>query len=228
MNRARRCLLSVLCALSLGSCVALPGDPAGEGGAPAGVDPFAHPAARERPEELPPLYSRAGGVVEAQEPGSVVGGAPSSHGMDLTEQGRQNLLEILMATNDERDALRDEVDLLRLARDRMEEDLELAYRELETHSAELARLERELADMGARNHELASRLVTAQIRRLEAEKILLESKIEEVRGGGSPPEGDGRLAPTGMPGPPAAPPPGERPAQPAASSSWDLALEDQP
>ncbi len=56
-----------------------------------------------------------------------------------------------------------------------------AHEALRLRAGEHDALEAERARLQEENFDLAGRLVTAQIRRLESEKILLESKIEWQR-----------------------------------------------
>ena len=51
-----------------------------------------------------------------------------------------------------------------------------------------------MASLRAENQELAARLTTAQVRRLEAEKLLLQAKIEMQRAREAPAAGDAGVA----------------------------------
>lgn len=135
--------------------------------------PAAGPAA-----SAPPLLSWDGGVVDGPTGGSVV--ETNGGGRDLAPSptGRMRIIELYQAVLDERDALADEAIKLSAALEKTHEMLDrseanglsLANR-VATMQAEIARLENE-------GTELAARLTTAQIRRLEAEKMLLEARIE--------------------------------------------------
>jgi len=120
------------------------------------------------------LYSRDGGVVSAPAPGelrpSTASGAPLSGG----EDSRMRIIELYQQVLDERDALRREVgDLSALLEKHQAMLTEL---DVQAQSAQRAfdaqRLELERSAGEAR--ELADRLATAQIRRLELEHQLLE------------------------------------------------------
>lgn len=135
------------------------------------------PGAEAQPARL---YARDGTIVE---PGGPVAGdeGASVHEPEGVAGSRYRMLELYQQVVDERDALSIEVDRLsadldasRAEANSLRSELEAARAELEAARAELARLREE-------NRELAGRLTTAQIRRLEAEKLLLEARIEWAR-----------------------------------------------
>jgi hypothetical protein len=115
-----------------------------------------------------------------------------------SEGGRMYILELYQKAIDERDALAAEVRT-------MQGDLEklravIAQRESES-AAQAARIEQLAAERQRaieENIELAARLTTAQIRRLQAEKLLLETRLSELD--------------NAKPAAPATPPPAETPA----------------
>ena len=123
------------------------------------------------------IYAWDGGVVDAPKPGSVEEGTPS-HEVQPTEGGRMYILELYQEAIDERDALQLEVTALNAS-------LEQAQNSIDDYATRLARSDAIASSMTAErdrlrqeNADLAARVVTAQIRRLESEKLLLESKLE--------------------------------------------------
>lgn len=157
----------LLCACTSSPTTETPGRaafPAGEGDSQA-------------PPADPTLYGWDGSVAAGGVPGQVNQRANPGHGLEPTIEGRMHILELYQAVLDERDALATEVQALTKALERTEADL-VAVRgekaELETRvSAE----ERAKEGLLQQNLELSGRLTTAQIRRLEAEKLLLETRI---------------------------------------------------
>jgi hypothetical protein len=134
-------------------------------------------AARAEPAPEPTLYARDGTPVGA----GAAGTAEAAHALRDDGGSRMYLLELYQEAVDRREALELELAALNgeLARSRdlaaaRDEQLAAAAREREALVAERDRL-------AAENDDLAARLVTAQIRRLEAEKLLLEAKLEWLR-----------------------------------------------
>ena len=159
--------LSAACALVAGACAL----------APTHADSPAPSVFTNPPEAGEPLlYARDGSVVdpaaqEVEERGTAgrrdVGG----------ESGRMYLLELYQQVIDERDSLSREVYALRA-------DLEAQSGALGQSQARVIELEGELREhadqverLGAESQDLAARLTTAQIRRLQAERLLLEHKL---------------------------------------------------
>jgi len=121
------------------------------------------------------------GVIAAPDPGRVSAAGSPTHSVEPAESGRTTILELYQGVLDERDGLVRRVSALEADRAKLQEHLrnsegEVATLELRTASLEVARDEAQ-----AENVELGGRLLTAQIRRLEAEKLLLESKIQWLR-----------------------------------------------
>ena len=133
-------------------------------------------------ESKPKLYARDGSVVDAKSPGTVTQTDTLGHDLSPTNGGRMYILELYQKVIDERDGLQLEVKSLRTDNERNR----LALSESEARADQLqADLDRALADKQSlvdENMELASRLTNAQIRRLEAERMLLESRIRDARG----------------------------------------------
>jgi chromosome segregation ATPase len=103
------------------------------------------------------------------------------HEMQPTETGRMYILELYQQAIDERDALEQDVaDLTAALRD-TQDRLETRDTELAAGTARAADLDARMEGLLAENQDLAARLATAQIRRLEAEQALLESKLHWLR-----------------------------------------------
>ena len=184
-----------------------PGGAADGGVAAAGDQDVSTLAPQERKPVYPDSYADQGpsagpaprnsisggevdiGVVPADPEGVASVGAPT-RGVEPTESGRLYILELYQDVLEQRDALELEVSTLLT-------DFEAAQAriaELEsttmTDGGRLTLLEQENAELRAENTDLAARLTTAQIRRLEAEKLLLETRIAwtraQLEGAGSP------------------------------------------
>lgn len=152
-------------AAPLGSPEVPAGDPTGMSGVPA---------------DDTPLLGWDGGVVDGAPPG-VREGDPGQGGIQPSTTGRMHIIELYQQVLDERDSLRREVGALTAALERsqatvaeiaeQQHGLEIRVNELETRNEAMLN----------ENRDLAARLATAQIRRLEAEKLLLEARIDELR-----------------------------------------------
>jgi len=92
-----------------------------------------------------------------------------------------HIIELYQQVLDERDALATEVERLRKELDETKLALDAKTRATEDLSARVAALEASYKELSEDNQSIAARLVQAQIRRLEAEKMLLETKIESER-----------------------------------------------
>ncbi|MCH2105612.1 MAG: hypothetical protein MK291_03095 [Planctomycetes bacterium] len=122
------------------------------------------------------------GVIEPASPGEVTWSSWPTHESDAEPQGsRMFLLERYQEVVDERDSLAREVmglnatiDTLSAKITALETDLGQANGTAAARQTEISRLKRE-------NTDLAERLTTAQIARLEAERILLEESIERIQ-----------------------------------------------
>ena len=129
------------------------------------------------------LYGRDGSPVGTAQNGAVtVTDQPLAHGLEPTGGSRLVLLELYQQAVDERDELLMEVEgqheMMNAADSRMTA-LEAQAAALQT-KLDHATLERN--SLKAQTHDLAERLVTAQLKRLESEKRYLEAAIQ-ARGG---------------------------------------------
>lgn len=130
-------------------------------------------------QQEPPLHPRDEGAFDAPEPGFVIENGPFAH--DYEEDGsggRMYLLELYQQALERAESLEREVIGLTTT-------LDATYNELDASQAEVHRLNGRAEQLAAdvehlrkENLDLGARLATAQIRRLEAEKMLLEAKIE--------------------------------------------------
>ena len=102
----------------------------------------------------------------------------ATHSVQPTESGRLYVLELYQQVLDQRDALDLEVSSLLTELEGSRARVDLLEGDQGTRQQHVAELERENGELRDENRDLAGRLTTAQIRRLEAEKILLESKLE--------------------------------------------------
>jgi chromosome segregation ATPase len=176
------CLLTVGCASS-GTAVPPPGTPAAIAASEAATASTSTPAR---------LYARDGSVIGGDAVAEAVSAEASTQNavadrqLGPSEGGRMYILELYQKAIDERDALelevrsvQSELELARTAASRAES-------ESSGGAQRIAALEEENRRLLAENVELAARLTTAQIRRLQAEKLLLEARIGELRTGAVP------------------------------------------
>lgn len=169
-----------------------------------------------------PLYARDGSIVH-----SVSGGATKeedvfSHEMEPTSTGRMYILELYQDSLDEVDALEAELANLGTDYSGLEGRLENTRAEL-ANAVALASANREEADgLFTENSDLAARLTTAQIRRLEAERMLLEAKLELLQ---LTERSDGPTASTSTK-PHLSSPVGAPPSVPASGGASDPKLSD--
>ncbi|MCE9593757.1 MAG: hypothetical protein K8S98_06155 [Planctomycetes bacterium] len=133
------------------------------------------PAPREAPvggvvAEPAVLYGRDGKAVD----GNAQRGAVSEQ--DQTG-GRLTLLELYQKSCEERDALLQELELVRADLEKTQNALLDAQARVSTLESSSTSETQTLDQLRAENLDLAGRLATAHIRRMEAEKALLELKI---------------------------------------------------
>ncbi|HEX6886366.1 MAG TPA: hypothetical protein VF530_23525 [Planctomycetota bacterium] len=134
--------------------------------------------AQEPPRPAAPVWDR--GVVDAPAQGRVKPQEGPPRGLDPLS-GRTHIIELYQQAVDERDALASKHEELRKALLEATTTLELERRESADLTARVAALESAQAELAGENEALAARLVQAQIRRLEAEKLLLETRLEQER-----------------------------------------------
>ncbi len=129
------------------------------------------------------MYGRDGKPVGAPSnpnPGGVELGSAASPSLLPGENGRMHILELYQKVIEERDALVMEVSELLRQVEQGRLDLAAEKRRATELESKLAVLEADRARTLDENLELAGRLTTAQIRRLQAEKLLLEHKLQTL------------------------------------------------
>ncbi|MBJ02648.1 MAG: hypothetical protein CMK00_07250 [Planctomycetes bacterium] len=178
MNNPLTRQLSVICMAGLFSaCSAVPWIDAEDGveSVPPAEEPGEWTASMEGEG---PLYGWDGSVVVGEGDGSVSQApAPLRRETAGAEGSRMYILELYQETVDERDRLRIELESLEGALGRAQALYDDLWSSFEGMQAEQARLKAERESQRAENFDLAARLTTAQIRRLEAEKLLLETRL---------------------------------------------------
>ena len=130
----------------------------------------------------PVLYARDGTPVSAA--GSVAQepvGPLSTRDLAGSQGGRMYILELYQNVIEERDGLALEVSALQAELEATRAALIEADGEIGELQATVASMQAEQQSMLEENLELAARLTTAQIRRLQAEKLLLEVRLEQER-----------------------------------------------
>ena len=120
------------------------------------------------------------GMVSAGPEGTAVVGS-ARHGVEPTDSGRLYILELYQQVLDQRDALEQEVAALQADLEHKEAEIARLGGRATDGEGRVVTLEQEVAALRAENQDLAARLTTAQVRRLEAEKLLLLAKIEMQR-----------------------------------------------
>lgn len=136
--------------------------------------------------ETSALYARDGSIVTGDRTSPVALTTPGSdnapvHDIQRTGEGRMYILELYQNVIEERDTLTLEVRGLNGELDRTRTALVEADVRIANLEAQVTTFEARLQSLEAENMDLAGRLTTAQIRRLQAEKILLEIRLEESR-----------------------------------------------
>lgn len=134
-----------------------------------------------------PLYGD-GGLVQANAPGSLTTLDAPARELEPGGTGRPLMLQQYQAALEERDALRIEVQALTGQLELMQDRIVELQHELQGGDFARAELEHERASfqkqldaLSDENEDLSGRLVTAQIRRLEAEKDLIQLLIDSQR-----------------------------------------------
>lgn len=138
--------------------------------------------ARAETTEEPVLYARDGSIVPIAGVARPDPAAPI-HGAEPRGESRMQMLDLYQRVVGEKDAMAKELREL----DRIVAETRTAREALERDSAEqrarITALQEELAKADQDRNDLAARLTTAQIRRLEAEKLLLETRLALARAG---------------------------------------------
>ena len=129
------------------------------------------------------LYARDGSVVGdgAQQDS---GTAPRE--LAPSEGGRMYILELYQKAIDQRDALESELGDMRAELDLAREAFGKSDNDLLAAEAKIAQITGENRRLLDENVELAARLTTAQIRRLQVEKLLLETRLDELKAASLP------------------------------------------
>ena len=122
------------------------------------------------------------GVIEPASPGEVTWSSWPTHESDAESQGsRMFLLERYQEVVDERDSLAREVMGLNATIDTLSAKITALETDLGQANGTAAARQTEISRLKGENTDLAERLTTAQIARLEAERILLEESIERIQ-----------------------------------------------
>ncbi len=129
----------------------------------------------------PLTYSSDGSVVIGEQPGSITTTGEPTRDVATHAGSRMYLLDLYQKAMDEKDALALEVKGLGSALSQEQAALEAMTKERDALIAKLQTIQGQNEALSAENADLAARLTTAQIRRLEAEKLLLEAQIEWQR-----------------------------------------------
>ena len=122
------------------------------------------------------------GVIEPANPGEVTWSSWPTHESDAEPQGsRMFLLERYQEVVDERDSMAREIMGLKAMIDNMSGKITALEVDLGAANTTCAGRQTEITRLRHENTALAERLTTAQIARLEAERILLEESIERIQ-----------------------------------------------
>lgn len=170
-------LLILASLVLLGGCMQLPVEsfPATEPAAPAKASSPTGWGAQAPPATL---YGFDGSPVQGRASGSITEEPQLGHAVQTGDGSRLYLLELYQQAMDSNDELGREVGRLNTALERSEAQSAALAVELRDARTSIAALTEEGERREAQKLELAGRLTTAQIRRLEAEKLLLEATIE--------------------------------------------------
>ena len=172
--------LASACATTSGAKAPPPGTPSSERATPqdASMKPVAQ--VQQSPAAPAQLYARDGSVVNPAPNGAQEAGVADRE-LAPSEGGRMYILELYQKAIDDRDALELEVRSAQSELERARASVAKAQAEQQAAAERVVALEAENQRLLAENVELAARLTTAQIRRLQAEKLLLENRLAELR-----------------------------------------------
>ena len=185
--RLERAGLAALALVFAGACVSA-GDELRQGQEQK-ASVFTNPPGQEATEP-PRLYARDGTLVAGPADGAQPNGPQSRELGDGS--GRMVLLELYQNVIEERDALSLEVSSLRAELEKSRAAQKSAETEALAQVSRVEALEAERTKLAADALEMAGRLTTAQIRRLQAEKLLLEHKLEAQRARVASAQGEAR------------------------------------
>lgn len=130
------------------------------------------------PAASSPLMGWEGQVINDSGEGQTrLAQGPSKHGLEPQISGRTHILNLYQEVLDERDSLLLELERLNSALREGEQLLTQLRSSEKAHSQRLAALEEIKRTLIEQNRDLSSRLTVAQIRRLESDKLLLETQI---------------------------------------------------
>jgi hypothetical protein len=122
------------------------------------------------------------GVIEPAAPGEVTQSSWPQHESDAEPQGsRMFLLERYQGVVDERDGMAREIMGLNAMINSVRSQMATLRVELSASNSTCGERQSNIERLMAENTALAERLTTAQIARLEAERILLEQSIERIQ-----------------------------------------------
>jgi hypothetical protein len=172
MSRRITTLSIVLAALACG-CSGLPFAHESQGVGSRTTEPWgAGPNSRSL------LYARDGSPVPNQTGGAVTTTDGAARDLGDDDGSRPYLLELYQSAVDQKEKL--ELEVTALQRQLDEAGRQAAAKEAENQALQqkIKSYEEEVATRDRDNVELAARLATAQIRRLEAEKLVLETTLE--------------------------------------------------
>jgi hypothetical protein len=165
-------------ACSLPTIRALPADPQASNPTVAAEAPGWSSGPRAEPRTQPQLFARDGSIVGAQEPGTIATTPNTGRTASEGEGSRWTLLEQYQNAVQAREEFELEVQGLSAALDQAESREAQLNSDLEKARAQIAQYEGRVENLEGENVDLAARLTTAQIRRLQAEKLLLEAKLD--------------------------------------------------
>lgn len=172
--------LATSCATTSGAKTPPPGTPSPESVSPQNASMRPAPQVQQPPAAPAQLYARDGSVVSSASGGAQQAGV-ADRDLAPTEGGRMHILELYQKAIDARDALELEVRSAQAELERARTAVTKAQADQQAATERVAALEAENQRLLSENVELAARLTTAQIRRLQAEKLLLENRLAELR-----------------------------------------------
>jgi hypothetical protein len=158
--------LGLCAAFALSACTTL-GTPADPAAAHAGSSAW----------ESSTLYARDGTPLNTNANAQTPAAEPAARELQPSETGRMYILELYQKAIDERDGLRRELATLGADLEQARSQLTQGQQQQSDLAARVAQLEAANQQRVEENVDLAARLVTAQIRRLQVEKILLEQRL---------------------------------------------------